>query len=242
MSGHSKWHSIKHKKGLLDARRGRLYTRLIREIQVAAKLGGPSPDANPRLRTAIQAARDISMPSKNIENAIAKGSGTGPDGALEELVYEGYGPGGVAFIVECSSDNRVRTGADIRHLFSKYGGNMGATGSVSFMFDVKGEIAVEAAADKEDELMMAALDAGANDVKAVEGGFYVYTEPRPDLVNTVREAIEKAGFTVSEAKVTRIPGNTTKLEGSAAEAATKLYDMLENFDDTQNVYTNMETD
>jgi YebC/PmpR family DNA-binding regulatory protein len=240
MSGHSKWHSIKHKKALVDAKRGKMFSRIVREITVAAKIGGGDPDANPRLRTAMQAARDVNMPSKNIENAIAKGSGAIEGAAYEEITFEGYGPGGAAFIVECSTDNRNRAAADVRHAFNKYNGNLGETGCVSYMFDRKGEIIVEAEASAEDELMMVVVDAGGEDIKRDDEGFRVYTAPRPDIMFKVREAIEGAGYKVEKSEITRVPNVITAVEGKEAQSCLKLYDMLENLDDTQNLYTNFD--
>jgi YebC/PmpR family DNA-binding regulatory protein len=240
MSGHSKWHSIKHKKAIIDAKRGKAFSRVVREIQIAAKIGGADPASNPRLRTAIAAAKDVNMPSKNIEFAVQKGSGQIEGNDIEELTFEGYGPGGSAFFVECSSDNRNRTTADVRHVFNKHGGNMGNDGCVAYMFESKGQLTIEADAEKEDELMMAALEAGADDVRFEDGTFTVTTEPRPDLLNDIRDALEAAGFKIEEAKVTRIPATTSDLTGKDAQQALKLYDMLENLDDVQNVYSNFD--
>lgn len=240
MSGHSKWHSIKHKKAIIDARRGKAFSRIVREIQIAAKIGGADPASNPRLRTAVSAAKDVNMPSKNIEFAIQKGSGQIEGGDIEELVFEGYGPGGSAFMVECSSDNRNRTTADVRHTFSKYHGNLGQDGCVAYLFERKGEISLEADASKEDEIMMAALEAGALDVEQEEGTFTIYTEPRPDVLNQVRDALESAGYKIDEAKLTRVPTTSTDLSGKEAQQALRLYDMLEELDDVQNVFANFE--
>lgn len=242
MSGHSKWHSIKHKKAIIDARRGKSFSRVIREITVAARMGGGDVNMNPRLRTAVQAAKDVNMPAKNIENAIAKGSGTLEGANYEEIAFEGYGPSGVAFIVECSTDNRNRATADVRHSFTKYGGNLGESGCVSYMFESKGEIVVEADASKEDELMMVALDAGGEDLKRHDDIFLVYTPPRPEVLNKVRDAIEAAGFNVSGSELTRVPNTRQKLEGKEAQSCLKLEDMLENLDDVQKIFSNYEMD
>lgn len=238
MSGHSKWHSIKHKKAAQDAKRGKIFTRIIRELTIAAKLGGGDPEANPRLRTAIAAAKDVNMPMKNIENAIKRGTGEIEGASYEEVVYEGYGPGGVAILVEATTDNRNRTTAEIRHLFSKYNGSLGAVGCVSYLFSKKGSITVKGENVDEDKLLEAALEAGAEDVKSDDGNFTVLTAPND--VQSVRERLESAGFVVERAEVLQIPSTTKRVEGRDAETLLKLLDALEDHDDVQSVSSNFE--
>lgn len=238
MSGHSKWASIKHKKAVVDARRGKKFTRIIRELTIAAKMGGGDVTGNPRLRTVLSAAKDANMPMKNIENAIKKGTGELEGVAYEEMVYEGYGPGGVAIMVECTSDNRNRTAADIRHLFSKANGNLGTVGSVSYLFDKQGEIRVASEGADEDTLMMTALEAGAEDIKQDDGSFIV-TMP-PTALNDVRDAIEQAGFKVENAEVLNIPNMTKAVEGKDAEQVLKLLNALEEHDDVGDVSANFD--
>ncbi|MDZ7346242.1 MAG: YebC/PmpR family DNA-binding transcriptional regulator [candidate division KSB1 bacterium] len=240
MSGHSKWATIKRKKGAKDAERGRLFTRLIREITIAAKNGGGDENANPRLRTAIAAAKAANMPAKNIENAIKKGTGELPGVAYEEVTYEGYGPGGVAIYIEAVTDNKNRTVAEIRHLLSKHGGNLGETGSVSWMFKKSGVITISADAVTEDDLMVAALDAGADDIQKDDGTFRVLTSPT--ALETVKAALEKAGIAIESAEVTMEPTTTVHLEGKQAEQVLKLMDVLEEHDDVQNVFSNFDID
>src|SRR5271168_3109120 len=214
MSGHSKWASIKHKKAVVDARRGQQFTKLARAITVAAKEGGGDPDANAALANAIQKAREASMPKDNIERAIAKGAGTGADGDnIETVVYEGYGPGGVAVLVEAMTDNRNRTGADVRHLFSKHGGNLGEPGSVAYLFDKAGVIVVDAGRYSEDDLM-AAIEAGAQDIIGEDDTFEIITEPH-DLP-AVRDALVEAGVAIESAEVTQRPKTTVPLDEDAA--------------------------
>lgn len=238
MSGHSKWHSIKHKKAAIDAKRGKVFTRVIRELTIAAKLGGGDPAANPRLRTAIAAAKDVNMPWKNIEAAIKKGTGEIEGVTYDEVMYEGYGPGGVAVMVDATTDNRNRTTAEIRHLFSKYNGSLGAVGSVSYLFQKKGLINVAKEGVNEDELMEAALESGAEDVKTEEDGFVI--EVTPAALQEVREALEAKKYTVTSAEVTNIPTTTKQLEGKEAESLLKLLNMLEDNDDVQNVSANFD--
>lgn len=238
MSGHSKWHSIKHKKAAIDAKRGKLFTRVIRELTIAAKMGGGDPDANPRLRTAVAAAKDVNMPWKNIENAIKKGTGEIEGVTFEEVVYEGYGPAGVAILIEASTDNRNRTTSEIRHLFSKYNGSLGAVGSVSYLFHKQGLIAIEKDGTDEDKLMEGALEAGADDVKTEEDGFTVVTGPHS--LQEVREKLEAAGFKVASAEVMNIPSTTKHVEGKDGETLVKLLNALEEHEDTQNVSANFE--
>ena len=240
MSGHSKWHSIKHKKAAVDAKRGKAFSRVIKEITVAARMGGGDVTANARLRTAIQNAKSINMPQDNITRAIKKGTGELPGVNYEEVSYEGYGPGGAAIMLDVMTDNKNRTVADIRHIFSKHNGNLGETGCVAWMFKKKGLIILPAEGVNEDQLMEVALDAGADDISQEEDTFEVTTEP--DLMETVKEAIEKAGLPVSEASVTMIPQSTVKLEGKQAIQMLKMMESLEDHDDVQNVYANFDID
>jgi len=243
MSGHSKWHQIRHKKAITDSRRGNLFARLVKDITIAAQIGGGDLASNPRLRLAVQTARDASMPNKNIDNAIKKGTGELEGVSYEELVYEGYGAGGVAFIVTCTTDNKNRTASEIRHTFGKYGGNLGDTGCVSWMFEKKGQIRIEAEAAKEDELMMTALDAGATDVENDgEGTFTVSTEPTDEALEKVRAAIIAAGFKVSGSEIARVPNNLVHIDGDNARKSMKLYDAFDDHDDVQSIATNFEVD
>jgi YebC/PmpR family DNA-binding regulatory protein len=236
MAGHSKWANIKHKKAATDAKRGRIWTRLIKEITVAARLGGGDIVSNPRLRLAVDRAADANMPKDNVNRAIQRGTG-GLEGAnYEEIRYEGYGLNGAAVMVDCMTDNRVRTVAEVRHAFSKFGGNMGSEGSVAFLFKHCGQM-LFAPGTNEDALMEAALEAGAEDVVADdEGGFEVITDPYE--FSRIREALEKAGFTPALAEVTMKPSTSTELGGDDAAKMQKLLDALENLDDVQEVYTN----
>ena len=236
MAGHSKWANIQHRKGRQDAKRGKIFTRLIKEITVAARMGGGDPDMNPRLRLAVDKATDNNMPKDNIERAIAKGTGAGTDAdAIESVVYEGYGPGGVAILVETLTDNRTRTVAEVRHAFTKYGGNMGSEGSVAFLFRHVGQL-VFAPGTNEDRLMEAALEAGAEDViTSDDGSIEVITGPYEYAA--VRAALERAGFKAEVAEVTMKPSNETELAGEEAEKMQKLIDALESLDDVQDVYT-----
>jgi YebC/PmpR family DNA-binding regulatory protein len=237
MSGHNKWSTIKHKKGAADAKRGKIFTKIIKELTVAAKMGGGDPDANPRLRTAIDKAKSENMPKDNIERAIKKGSG-GLEGVnYEETTYEGYGPGGVAVLVEVMTDNRNRTVSDVRSIFSKCNGNMGEAGCVAWLFDKKGLIVYAKGTDF-DTLFEAALEAGADDVTDEEGQIEVVTDPSAFI--EVREALEKAGFKHESAEVTMIPQTMVKLDGKQAESMLKLMDRLEDNDDVQNVYANFD--
>lgn len=239
MSGHSKWHSIKHKKAAADAKRGKVFTRVIRELTIAARMGGGDPAGNPRLRTAIAAAKDVNMPWKNIENAIKKGTGEIEGAVYEEITYEGYGPGGVAIMVDCTTDNRNRTAAEIRHLFSKANGNLGAIGSVAYMFDKQGIVIISADKADEDRLMEAALEAGADDIKADEDGHFTVQTP-PTALNEVRETLEQAGFKIESAEVASVPNMTKAVEGKDAEQVLKLLNNLEDHDDVQNVSANFD--
>jgi YebC/PmpR family DNA-binding regulatory protein len=241
MSGHSKWHTIKHKKGALDAKRGKIFTKMIKEITVATKTGGSGdPDSNARLRKAISDAKSQNMPNDTIDRAIKRGMGEGEGSNYDEVTYEGYGPAGVAVMVEAMTDNRNRTVAEIRHIFSKNGGNMGESGSVAWMFDKKGYIVVDKAAKSEDELFEIAIDAGAEDVKDDGDVWEILTAP--DNFDSVHEAIKKAGVTPQAAEVSMIPQNYIHLEGSDASQMMKLYDALDDNDDVQKVFANFDID
>ena len=239
MSGHSKWSTIKHKKGAADAKRGKLFSKLSRAIIIAAKDGGGDPTGNLALQNAIIKAKSYSMPKDNIERAIARGAGTDADAAnYETIVYEGYGPGGVAVIVEALTDNKNRTASDVRHAFDKHGGNLGTTGSVAFQFERRGQIIVDGSAD-EDELMLAAADAGADDVINDGDSFQVLCSI--DLFGTVRDAIEAAGFSIEAAELTMVPKVTVDVsEESVAKKLMKLMDVLEDNDDVQEVFANFD--
>ena len=237
MSGHSKWHSIKHKKAAVDAKRGKIFTRVIKELTVAARLGGSDLTANPRLRTAVQAAKDVNMPKDTIDRAVKKGAGELQGVSYEENVYEGYGPGGVAIMVKVTTDNRNRSAAEIRHLFSKNGGNLGATGCVSYLFSRKGHIEIEGA--DEDQVMEAALEAGAEDIQN-QGDGYFLVECDPDAVEDVRKAIEDTGIKVIGSSARLIPSTWAKLEGKELDQCRKLIDLLEDHDDVDEVSSNLE--
>jgi len=239
MSGHNKWSTIKHKKGAADAKRGKIFTKIIKEITLAARLGGPDPDGNPRLRTAIMAAKDENMPKDNFERAIKKASGTGADAVnYEEITYEGYGPGGVAVLVEVMTDNKNRTVAEIRHIFSKHGGNLGENGCVSWMFDKKGSILIDKKAIGEEELMELALEAGADDVREEENEFEIITSPT--AFEEVRRTIEARGLEPIAARIGMIPQNTVALGEDKAPQMLKMMEKLEDNDDVQNVYANFD--
>ncbi len=240
MSGHSKWATIKRKKGKADAERGRMFTRLIKEITVAARAGGGDPDANPRLRTAISTAKGSNMPQDNITRAIKKGTGELPGVSYEEVTYEGYGPAGAAVYVIALTDNKNRTVAEVRHLFSKYNGNLGENGCVAWMFDKVGTIQVETTHCDEDTLMEIALEAGATDMSTQSDLFEILTPPT-DL-ETVRAAIEEKSIPVASAEVTMVPQNTVALNEKQAETMLKLFEALEDHDDVQNVYGNFDID
>lgn len=241
MAGHSKWANIKHRKGAVDAKRGKIFTRLIKEITVAARMGGGDPDGNPRLRSAIASARSENMPKDNITRAIKKGTGELEGEIYDEILYEGYGPGGVAVLVECMTDNRNRTVADIRHYFSKSNGNLGESGCVAYMFDKKGMILVDKSTTSEEELMDLAIEAGADDVVEEDDHFQVVTAPED--FDAVREGLEKAGVTFMEASLTMVPQTTIEVtEEKTANALLKLLENLENHDDVQNVHANLDID
>ncbi|SMO45489.1 DNA-binding regulatory protein, YebC/PmpR family [Balnearium lithotrophicum] len=238
MAGHSKWANIRHKKAAQDAKRGKIFTKLAREITVAAKEGGGDPEKNPRLRAAIEKARKFNMPKENIERAIKRGTGELAGESYEEVTYEGYGPGGVAIIVKCLTDNRNRTAAEVRHAFSKHGGNLGTSGCVSWMFERKGVILIPAENYDEETVMMAAIEAGAEDVVREDDKFVVYTEPSE--LETVKEGISNSGIEIEEAKLDLIPTTTTKVEGETALKVLKLLEVLEDLDDVQEVYSNFD--
>lgn len=239
MSGHSKWATIKHKKGALDAKRGKVFTRLIKEITIAARAGG-DPDGNPRLRGAILAAKAENMPADNIKRAIQRGTGELEGATYEEITFEGYGPGGVALIVEVTTDNRNRAVSEIRHTFSKNGGNLGETGSVRFLFSKKGVIAVEKSAATEEQLMNIVLEAGGEDLNDEGDTWEILTDP--SSYEDVLNAVKAAGIPVAMSEVTMIASTYTKLEGPAAAQMMRLLDTLEDLDDTQNVYSNFDMD
>jgi len=238
MSGHSKWHNIRLRKGKQDAQRSNLFTKLAREIIVAARAGGGNPDANIRLRLAVQKAREQSMPQDNIKRAIQRGAGELEGAQYEEVTYEGYGPGGVAVIVSSLTDNRNRTVAELRVVFSRNGGSLGETGCVSWMFDQKGIITVEKDAIDEDRLMEVALDAGAEDIRPEDDMFDVLTAP--DDLPDVRAAFEAAGIKLANAEVTMLPKNTIRVEGKAATQILRMMDQLDELDDVQQVYANFD--
>ena len=238
MSGHSKWSSIKHKKGAADAKRGKIFTRLIREITVAAKMGGGDPGGNPRLRTAIAAAKAENTPKDNIDRAVKKGTGELEGVSYEESNYEGYGPGGVAVLVDCLTDNKNRTVADVKYLFERHGGNLGEPGCVAWMFDKKGLIVIEKDQVDEEKLLDLALEAGAEDVNEEESEFEVITDPSD--FETVKEAVDNASIPYTLAEISMIPKNTVKLEGKKAQQMVNLMSGLEDNDDVSNVYANFD--
>lgn len=241
MSGHSKWSTIKRKKGAIDAKRGKIFTKLIREIQIAARMGGADASGNPRLRDAITEARANNMPRDNIERAVKRGSGEDGDGVVyEQITYEGYGPGGVAMLIEILTDNRNRTAAEVRALMARNSGNMADVGSVAWMFGKKGVITLKKNAAPEDKLMDIALEAGADDIKDEGDCWEILTEPM--RMGRVREAIEGKGITVDSSTVTAIPQNSIPLSGDDAERMLKLMDLLEDLDDVQKVYANFDID
>jgi YebC/PmpR family DNA-binding regulatory protein len=242
MSGHSKWATIKRKKAKIDDQRGRLFTRLAREIIVAARNGGGDPDGNMRLKTAIQKAKEANIPNENINRAVQKGAGELGGAAYEEFSYEGYGPGGVAVMLEIMTDNRNRTAGEIRHIFSRNGGSLGETGCVSWMFDKKGLFIVEKEDNKisEDDLMLLALEAGAEDFKAEDDSFEITSNPG-DFAE-IKEILESKGVKIAMAEITMVPQNTITLEGKESDQMIRLMEALEEHDDVQNVYANFELD
>lgn len=239
MSGHSKWSTIKHKKGAADAKRGKLFSKIIKEITIAARIGGGDPTGNPRLRTILDKARTSNMPKDNVERAIKKGTGELEGVNIEEITFEGYGPSGVAVMVETLTDNRNRTVAELRHMFEKHGGNLGAAGCVGWMFAKRGVLTFDKNVG-EDKLMETALEAGAEDISEEEGILTVTTDPAS--YEGVKEACEKSGLTPIEASLSMVPQNTVKLDRSAAEKMLRLMDALEDHEDVQNTYANFDID
>jgi YebC/PmpR family DNA-binding regulatory protein len=238
MSGHSKWSTIKRKKGALDAKRGKLFTKIIRELVTSARLGGGDPDANARLRLAVDKARGVNMPKDNIERAIHRGAGGGDGESYEEVVYEGYGPAGVAVLIETLTDNRNRTVGEIRHAFTKAGGNLGQSGCVSHLFEKRGVLEFDTAGLDIERLYEVALEAGAEDLLESKGSVEVVTEPRSFA--PVEEALRACGYEPVSAEITMRPATTVKLEGAPAEQMLKLAEALEDLDDVQNVYSNFD--
>jgi len=238
MSGHSKWSSIKHKKGAADAKRGKIFSKLIKEITVAARLGGGDPDGNPRLRTAIQAAKAENMPKDNIERAIKKGTGELEGVAYEEVIYEGYGPGGVALLVECLTDNKNRTVADIKHILDRHGGNLGEPGCVAWMFEKRGMIIFDKDKVEEEKLLDVALEAGAEDVKEGDTEFEVII--LPSEFESVKKAFDDKEMVYTVAEVSMVPQSTIKLEGKKAEQMLNLMEAFEDNDDISNIYANFD--
>jgi YebC/PmpR family DNA-binding regulatory protein len=238
MSGHSKWSQIKRKKGAADAKRGQVFTKLIKEITVAARFGGGDPEGNARLRTAIAAAKAENMPKDNIERAIKKGTGELAGVTYEEFNYEGYGPGGAAVLVEVLTDNKNRTTAEVRHIFSRSGGNLGEAGSVAWMFHKKGYLVLDKAAIDEDRLMEVVLDAGAEDIEAGDKEYEVTTDPQK--LDAVKKALEKAGVKYQVAELTMYPQSTVAIDGKHAEQMLRLMEQLEEHDDVQKVYANFD--
>ena len=237
MSGHSKWANIKHKKGKADALRGKITTKISREITIAVRMGSADPTGNMKLKLALSKAKANNIPKDNIQRAIQKGAGALEGQSFEEITYEGYGPAGVAMMVSCLTDNRNRTAADVRHVFSKYGGNLGATGCVGYMFQQKGVFAVSKETGvEEDDLMMIALEAGAEDIKNEEEGFEIVTTP--DAFDDVEKALADAGIEVEMAEITMIPDTMAELSAEDAERVQKMLDVLEDLDDVQDVYHN----
>jgi YebC/PmpR family DNA-binding regulatory protein len=240
MSGHSKWSTIKHKKGALDAKRGKIFTRVIKELTVAAKAGGGDPDGNPRLRSAIALAKASNMPADNIKRAIMKGTGELPGVTYEDVVYEGYGPGGVAVYVEVLTDNKMRTTPEIRHMFTKHGGDLGQPNSVSWMFEKKGQFSIPSSAATEERLMEIVLEAGADDLQVVGESFEVTCGS--SVFSDVQEALERAKVVPEQAKLAMLPTTVVELDAKKAGQCLKLLELLEDHDDVQNVYANLSFD
>ena len=238
MSGHSKWSTIKRKKGAADAARGKLFTKVIREVAVAAKAGGGDPDTNPRLRSAIQAAKSANMPAANIDRCIKKATGDDDDTVYEEIAYEGYGPGGVAIYIECLTDNRNRTGPEVRHLMSKRGGNLGKSGVAAAAFNRRGRITVATEGNDEDEIFEAVLEAGAEEMENDGEVFEILTAP--DELDAVRRSLEEQGIELVEFGLTMVPISAVPLEGSEAERLLTLVELIEDLDDVQHVYANFD--
>lgn len=240
MSGHSKWHSIKHKKAAQDAKRGKIFTKIIRELAVAARLGGGDPDANPRLRKAITDAKGVNMPADNIKRAIMKGTGELEGVTYDEISYEGYGPGGVAIFLEVLTDNRNRTVSELRHIFSKNGGNIGESGCVAWMFNRKGYLVVEKSKASEDDLLDIILEAGAEDLREDGSNYEIFTPP--DKYEAVVSALESGQIEIAASNLGQIPQNYVKLEGKQAQQLLRLMEELEDHDDVQNVWANFDID
>jgi len=240
MSGHSKWHSIKHKKAAADSKRGRIFTRLIKEMTAAARMGGGDPDANPRLRLAVATAKASNMPAENIKRAIMRGTGELPGVSYEDVNYEGYGPGGVAIYMHVLTDNRNRTVAEVRHILSKNGGNLGETGCVGWMFERKGYFVVEKSAADEEKLLDLALGAGADDMREDGSNFEILTSP--ENFDAVRAALEAAKIPTAASEISMMPQNYVKLEGKSAQTMLKLMEALEDHEDIQNVWANFDID
>ena len=240
MAGHSKWANIKHRKGAQDAKRGKIFTKIIKEITIAARLGGGDLDANPRLRKAVSNGKSNNLPIDNITRAIKKGTGELEGVFYEEVTYEGYGPGGVAIMMDIITDNKNRTVAEVRHLLSKYGGNLGETGSVAWVFDKKGQIILDSNSGDEDVVFEAALEAGADDFEA-EDGFYTVTTDATSLMD-VRDTLEKAGYEIRSTEIEMVPKTLQKLEGKEAQSTLKLMDALEDNDDITKLYSNFDVD
>ena len=240
MSGHSKWASIKHKKGAADAKRGKLFTRIIKELTVAARDAGGDPDTNPRLRTVIADAKSANMPADNIKRAIRRGTGEEPGVSYEEVTYEAYGPGGAALLIECMTDNTNRAVGEIRHLLSKHNGNLGTTNSVAWMFEKHGYIVIEKAGVDEETLMTAAIEAGADDFKDEGDNWEIISTP--ELFEEIRSAVKAAGVEPMSAQVAMLPQNLVRLEGKQAQQMIKLMDVLEDQDDVQNLWSNFDVD
>jgi YebC/PmpR family DNA-binding regulatory protein len=238
MSGHSKWAQVKHKKAAVDAKRGKVFTKIVKEVSVAARLGGGDPDGNPRLRTALEKAKEVNMPQDNIKRAILKGTGELPGMTYEETVYEGYGPGGTAILLDVLTDNRNRTVSEIRHIMTKHGGNLGEAGCVGWMFEKKGYILVEKTNIDEDSLLSITLEAGAEDMKndPREDSFEIITTPED--MNKVKNSLEKAGVPPSLAEITMLPKSYVSLDEKTADQMIRLIEALEDHEDIQNVYTN----
>jgi YebC/PmpR family DNA-binding regulatory protein len=238
MSGHSKWHTIKHKKGAADAKRGKIFTRIIKELTVAARAGGGDPDSNPRLRTIIAEAKSVNMPAENIKRAVRRGTGEEPGLTYDEVMYEGYGPGGAAVMVDVLTDNRNRTVGELRHLLSKHGGNLGETNSVAWMFEKKGYIVVQKSKADEEQLMSAALEAGADDMRDDGDSWEILTAP--DRYQTVLDAVKALGIEPDAAELSMLPQNYVKLEGRVAQQMVKLMDALDEHDDVRHVWSNFD--
>ena len=236
MSGHTKWHTIKHKKGAADAKRGKIFTRIIKELTVAARNGGGDPNSNPRLRTVIAEAKSVNMPADNIKRAVQRGTGELPGVSYEEITYEAYGPGGVAIMIEVLTDNKNRTVGEMRLALSKYGGNLGEANSVAWMFEKKGYIVVEKSNANEDKLMSAVIDAGADDMRDDDDNWEIVTPP--DVYEAVLDAVKALGIEPAASEIAMLPQNYIKLEGKSAQQMVKLMDVLEEHEDTKKVWTN----